>query len=133
MKFKIKENMELDFFAGLALFIIGIIVFTKNIYVSTGMFGGGITIGGVYLRSGVCVLPFIAGVVWMFLRPGKLLPKIISGAGFAVILIAALMSVNIRVRAVPLVRWIIILLLVFGGIALMCTSVYLKSSKGKKR
>ena len=129
MKFDIREDKLTEFLLGIALFIAGIIMLTKNIYVSTPMFSHGFKIGGIYLRTGVCVFPFIVGAVCLFSWPEKLWPKIVTGAGFLFILGVAVFSVNIRVRAVSLVKWISILLCLTCGVALMARAVYLRRKK----
>ena len=111
MKFDIREDKLTEFLLGLGLFIAGIVMLTKNIYVSTPMFSHGLKIGGMYLRTGICVFPFLAGAFCLFLWPERIWPKILAGAGFLFILGVAVFSVNIRVRAVSLVKWLCILLL----------------------
>jgi peptidoglycan/LPS O-acetylase OafA/YrhL len=129
MKFDIREDKLTEFLLGLGLFVAGIIMLTKNIYVSTPMFSHGVKIGGIYFRTGVCVFPFVAGAICLFLWPERLWPKIVTGAGFLFILGVAVFSVNIRVKAVSLVKWLCILISLAGGIALMGRAVYLRRKK----
>ena len=129
MKFDIREDKLTEFLLGLGLFIAGIVMLTKNIYVSTPMFSHGLKIGGMYLRTGICVFPFLAGAFCLFLWPERIWPKILAGAGFLFILGVAVFSVNIRVRAVSLVKWLGILLCLTGGIALMGRAVFLRRKK----
>lgn len=129
MKLNIREDKLTEFLLGLGLFVAGIIMLTKNIYVSTPMFSHGVKIGGIYFRTGVCVFPFVAGAICLFLWPERLWPKIVTGAGFLFILGVAVFSVNIRVRAVSLVKWLCILISLAGGIALMGRAVYLRRKK----
>ena len=129
MKFDIREDKLTEFLLGLGLFIAGIVMLTKNIYVSTPMFSHGVKIGGIYFRTGVCVFPFVAGAICLFLWPERLWPKIVTGAGFLFILGVAVFSVNIRVKAVSLVKWLCILISLAGGIALMGRAVYLRRKK----
>ena len=129
MKFKVKEDKLTEFIAGLAMFIAGVMLFAKNIYVSSPVFSQGIRIGGMYVRSGVCVLPCIAGLIAVFARPKSVWPKVLAAAGFLFIIAIAVFSVNIRVRAIPLMKWIFILVLIFGGVILICRAVYLRKKE----
>ena len=129
MKFDIREDKLTEFLLGLGLFVAGVVMLTKNIYVSTPMFSHGLKIGGIYLRTGICVFPFIVGAVCLFMWPERIWPKIVTGAGFLCILGVAVVSVNIRVRAVSLVKWLCILLCLTGGIALMGRAVFLRRNK----
>lgn len=129
MKLKIKENKTSEFIAGLALFIAGILLVMRNVYVSSSFFTHGLKVGGIYLRSGICVLPFVAAAICLFLSPDRLWPKIFAGLSFLLIIAVAIMSVNIRVRPVSLAKWIIILVMIFGGIVLMLRAVHLKRKR----
>ena len=95
------------------------------------MFNHGIRIGGIYVRTGICVMPFLIGAICLFSWPQKLWPKIVPSVGFLFILGVAVFSVNIRVRAVPLARWLAILLMISGGMVLIFRAVYLRR-KGRK-
>ena len=129
MKFTVKDDKMLEFLAGMAMLIAGVLVFAKNIYVASNFYSQGLKIGGLYLRSGICVIPLIAGLLWMFARPKSVWAKVLSGAGFVFIILFAVMSVNIRVRAISLGKWILILLLIIGGLMLMAGAFYLKKKK----
>lgn len=129
MKFSVKDDKIIEFLAGLAMLIAGVLIFSKNIYVASNFHSQGVKIGGIYLRSGICVIPLIAGLLWMFANPKQIWAKVLSVTGFALIILYAIFSVNIRVRYVSLGKWILILLLIIGGIALMCSAIYLKKKK----
>ena len=129
MKFDIKDGKSLEFLAGLGMLIAGVIMFTKNIYVTTPFLTGQFSVGGIYLRSGIFVLPLIAGLIWMFFKPEKTFPKVLSVLGFVLIIAMAISSVTIRVGAISLVKWIIILVLIFGGLLLSARAVKLKRKK----
>ena len=51
MKFDIREDKLTEFLLGVGMFIAGIILLTKNIYVSTPMFNHGIRIGGLSSKT----------------------------------------------------------------------------------
>lgn len=129
MNLKVKENKETEFIIGLLMFIGGVYLMMKHVYVSSSFFTHGLKVGGIYVRSGICVLPFVAAAICLFLSPDKLWPKIFAGLAFVFIIIVAIMSVNIRVSPVSLMNWIFILVLIFGGIVLILRAVYLQKKK----
>ena len=128
---KVKENKEAEFLIGLAMLIIGILIFVKNIYVRSNFFSGRVSIGGVYLGTGLFTIPLVAGLVWMFIQPKKTVPKVVAILGFVLILVIALASVSIRVSAIPLYKWIAMLLLIVGGAVLVLRALEL-ARKAKK-
>lgn len=131
MNFKVKENKETEFIIGLLMFIAGVYLMMKHVYVSSSFFAHGVKVGGIYVRSGICVLPFVAAAVCLFLSPDKLWPKVFAVLSFVFIIVVAIMSVNIRVSPVSLINWILILVLIFGGIVLILRAVYLQRKKKK--
>ena len=130
MNLSVKDDKVIEFLVGLAMMIAGVLIFAKNIYVASNFYSLGLKVGGIYLRSGICVVPMIIGLLWMFRNPKSPWAKILAIGGLAFIILYAILSVNIRVRAISLWRWILILALIIGGLALMCSAIYLK--RGKK-
>ena len=129
MNLKIKENKTTEFIIGLLMFVGGVFLLMKHVYVSSSFFTHGLKVGGIYVRSGVCVLPFVAAAICLFISPDKLWPKLFAGLSFVFIVLVAVMSVNIRVSRVSLMNWIFILVLLFGGIVLILRAVYLQKKK----
>lgn len=129
MNLKIKENKTTEFIIGLLMFVGGVFLLMKHVYVSSSFFTHGLKVGGIYVRSGVCVLPFVAAAICLFISPDKLWPKVFAGLSFVFIVLVAVMSVNIRVSRVSLMNWIFILVLLFGGIVLILRAVYLQKKK----
>ena len=129
MNLKIKENKTTEFIIGLLMFVGGVFLLMKHVYVSSSFFTHGLKVGGIYVRSGVCVLPFVAAAICLFISPDKLWPKVLAGLSFVFIVLVAVMSVNIRVSRVSLMNWIFILVLLFGGIVLILRAVYLQKKK----
>ena len=124
---KMIPDRQMRFWLGLAMLAVGLWLFLRKIYVASNFFSTGMKVGGIYLRSGIFVLPLLAGLVWLFMKPGSKWPKLLCGIGGAVIVVFALISVNIRVARIPLALWIIILLLISLG------TILLFSSREKKK
>ncbi len=129
MKLKVKEEKALGFLIGLAMFIGGLAWLISNIYVTTPFHTGEISVGGVYLRSGIFVLPLVAGLVFWFLKPSRKWPKLLCAASVLLIAAVIVLSVTIRLKPVSLIKWVLILFLIAGGVAEMALSVYWKKKK----
>ena len=129
MKLKPRPGRETRLLIGAAMAAAGVIIFTGHIYVASNMISRGITIGNVTLNTGVLLLPFIIGIVCAFIKPRKVWPRYIIGAGLLIMLVSAILSINIRVSAISVVMWLILLVLIFGGIVLMAGSVSIERKK----
>ena len=72
---KSAKNELKQFVAGVVMLIVGLFILSQKVVVSSGWFGygGTIMLGGVRLNSGMIMIPFIIGIIWMFA----------SGASFA--------------------------------------------------
>ncbi len=126
MKIKVRQEMLLDFVIGLALLLGGLAWLLSNVYVMTPHHTGQLPIGGVYLRSGMLILPLIAGLLCWFRWPKRVWPKIVCGAGIVLIAVLMITSVTIRLKSVPLIKWIVILLMIGGGAVLTLRALTLK-------
>ena len=88
------KNTLTRFFAGLALMIVGLFILFNRVHVGPAGWGGWgrFTIGNFSFPSGLVMVPFIIGVVWMFGTGGNLASKIFTA--FSVLLILAAIIMN---------------------------------------
>ena len=113
-----KKNFYLYFWLGLIMLVVGLFFISQNVVVSNSM--------GIRINSGLIVVPLIASIIWVIVKPGK-------GSTAAVILslviiIAALIqSTRFYIRYISLFDWLVMLVFVFGGLALMGKSFLTKS------
>jgi len=115
------------FTLGMIFLCPGLWLFIKNVYVVSGRFDSFfIHIGPLTIRSGVLVLPLVAGLIWMFFRPANLGAKKLCVVGLVCVVIYCILSVSIRVASVPLVKWVGILFLLGVGGVLTYAGVYNK-------
>lgn len=122
-KIKVAENKELEFIIGAAMMLLGLWLLLKKVYVSSSFFGGYIHISGMRVRTGIFTIPLVAGLVWMFFKPNGKAPKIFSVAGFVLIIVVVICSVSVRVAAIPLSMWLVILFLIAAGIGIVIRSL----------
>lgn len=112
-------NELLQFLAGLAMLIAGLFVFSQKVMVTSGFFGYGFRIGGIHMGNGLIMVPFIIGVVWMFVTEGNIASKLFTAASILVVILAVIMTTDIRLMHVTLYEWALILVLIFGGAGLV--------------
>ena len=118
------KNELLQFLAGLAMLIAGLFILSQKVMVYSGLFGHGLQIGGFYMSNGLIMVPFIIGIVWMFASGGSLPSKIFTVVGVLIIIIAIIMTTNIRLVQMTLYEWVLILVLIFGGAGLLARILF---------
>lgn len=117
-------NELLQFLAGLAMLIAGLFIFSQKVMVSSGFFGHGFRLGGIHMGNGLIMVPFIIGVVWMFVTEGSLVSKLFTAASIFIVILAVILTTDIRLMQVTLYEWVLILVLIFGGAGLVARILF---------
>ena len=65
------------------------------------------------------VVPFIAGIIWLFLNVDSVGAKILTVLGIVIILASIISNIRFVFRSVSLYVYLIMLILIFGGAALV--------------
>ncbi|MBD5522605.1 MAG: hypothetical protein HDR03_15510 [Lachnospiraceae bacterium] len=113
------KNELLEFLGGLAMLVVGLYILSQKVMVYSSFFGYGWRLGGFSVRSGMIMIPFIIGIVWMFASGGSFLSKVFTGLGVLIIIVSLILSTNISLVHMSLYEWVIILILIFGGVGLL--------------
>lgn len=116
---KRKDNDLFTFLAGLAMVVAGIYWFTTKVSVSSSFFGGTLAFGGFSFSSGMIVVPFIVCIIWLFVNPDSFFAKICVGLSVLLIIAAIIMSTRLHMRTTSLYEYLIMLIFIFGGGALV--------------
>ena len=106
------------------MLIAGLFVFSQKVMVTSGFFGYGFRIGGIHMGNGLIMVPFIIGVVWMFVTEGNIASKLFTAASILVVILAVIMTTDIRMMHVTLYDWALILVLIFGGAGLVARILF---------
>ncbi len=93
----------------MAMLIVGLIILTQNIYVTTGWYYR------TGMPTGLIFIPLILCLVWAFASKKKTIPMIGVGLSVVAILLYVISNVHIHMYRLSLFSWIIILVLIFGG------------------
>ena len=89
------KNELLKFLGGLALLVVGLFLLFNRVHVgSTGFDWGRMSFGRFSFPSGLIVVPFIIGIVWMFGSGGSFVSKIFTV--LSILIIIAAIIANIR-------------------------------------
>lgn len=120
---KDSKNEFLVFVAGLMMLVVGLFMF-MNIVVVSSTFFGGFSFGNRSINSGVIIIPFIIGIIWMFASYGSLISKIFTAFSALIIVVAVIMSTQLHVKSVSLFEWLLILVLTFGGLGIVLRTLF---------
>ena len=121
---KKERNELLEFLGGLAMLVVGLYLFTNKASVQTSFFAGNLSLFGLNVNSGLVIIPFIIGVVWLFAKPGSFGAKLVTGLGFLLIIVSVIASTTIRLQRLTLFEWILYLVLIFGGVGLLARTLF---------
>ncbi len=122
-------NELLQFLGGLAMLIVGLYILAQKVIVSSSLFGG-MRLGGLSMSNGMIMIPLIIGIIWMFASGGSFISKVFTGMSVLLIVAAIVISTNIYLVNISLYEWVIILVLIFGGVGILA-KILLASRPGK--
>ncbi len=126
-----KGNELLQFLGGLAMLVVGLFILSQKVVVSSGFFGAGIWFGSFHMNNGLIMIPFIIGIVWMFASGGSFLSKVFTGLGVLLIIVSIIISTRIHLIHLSLYEWILILVLIFGGVGLLARVLFAMPKKNR--
>ena len=110
------KNDLLKFFGGLALMSVGLFILFNKVRVGSMGFGWGrLSFGFFSIPSGLVVVPFIIGVVWMFASEGSFVSKIFTVISVLFIITAIIMNTTFLVEGMTMFDWLLILVMIFAG------------------
>ena len=128
------KNTLTRFFAGLALMIVGLFILFNRVHVGPAGWGGWgrFTIGNFSFPSGLVMVPFIIGVVWMFGTGGNLASKIFTAFSVLLILAAIIMNTTFWLDRMTMFDWILILVMIFGGGGIVASVLFGEKKEQKE-
>ena len=103
---RIKPNEMGEFWLGIVLLAIGSFMLSMKVRVHTGW--GGFYVGFFPVTSGTVIIPLLIGIVWYFVKPKSIIPKIFMIIGAIIIVVAIIMSVSISFAQTSLFEYILI-------------------------
>ena len=117
-----KDNDLLLFFIGILLLGAGLFMLSKRVMIHSSWFGW--SIGGFDLSSGTVTIPLIIGIIWYFVKPKSVVPKIIIVLGVIFIIATIIMSIRIHFVTTSLFDYILIFGMAGAGTGLLLRTVF---------
>lgn len=113
-----KPKHELTIFvAGILMLVAGLFILSQRVVVYSSFFSG-MSLWGTRISSGMVIIPLIIGIIWMFMT-SSFASKVFSALAGLLIVLAVILSTNIRLISMTLFDWILILVLIFGGLGFL--------------
>ena len=128
---KQKGNPLAQFLIGLAMLVSGGYWFLSSVAVHTAFYN--LRLGGMRLNGGLVVVPFIVGVIWICVNTDSFGAKLLTGAGFLMIVASVIAGTEFVFRYTSLYNYLIMLVLMFGGAALILKVLCHDPEKKKKK
>jgi hypothetical protein len=112
------------FFLGIAMFVAGMYLLLKNIYVqhSFGFGSSFFNVGGLSVTSGMILIPFIIGVAVLFFNAKNLLGWILTIGSVVLLIVGVISSIHFTLAGMSAFDILMILVLVAGGLGLFLSS-----------
>lgn len=127
---KKEKNELLRFLFGLGFLVLGLYWFTSSVSVTTGFYS--IYIGG-FRAGGLVVVPFIIGIIWMFVDLDSFAAKLLSGVGLLIIIGSVIMGTQFYFAHRSLYEYLIMLVLIFGGLGLVMSVLFANPKKSDRK
>ena len=118
------ENDLLLFFVGIILLGAGLFMLSKRVMVHSSWSVW--RIGGFDLSSGTVTIPLIIGIIWYFVKPKSVVPKIIITLGLVFIIVAIIMSIRINFVTTSMFDYILIFGMSGAGAGLLLRTLFRK-------
>jgi uncharacterized protein len=112
------------FVLGILLFVAGLYLLLKNIYVQNS-FGFGnpmYALGGFSITSGMLLIPFIIGVGMLFFNYKNIIGWVLAVGAVALIIVGVITSIHFTLAGMSAFDILIILVMVAGGLGLFLSS-----------
>ncbi|SCH22844.1 Uncharacterised protein [uncultured Clostridium sp.] len=113
---KKRRNPLAQFMIGMVMLAAGLYWFLSNVTVMTHF---GFQLWNFRVGAGLIVVPFIAGIIWLFVNVDSFGAKLLMVLGIVVILASIIANIQFIFRATSLYVYLIMLILIFGGAALV--------------
>lgn len=120
-----RSDFYLFFWGGLIMMVVGLFFLSQKVTVTNLFWGSGFRMMGVHINSGLVIVPLIFSLIWLFIRPNKG-SKIAIVLSVILIIASLIQSTRFYLQYVSLFDWVLMLVLIFGGMAFIAKGLMMK-------
>ena len=120
-----KNDFYLFFWSGLIMMVVGLFFLSQKVTVTNSFWGGGMRLMGMYINSGIVMVPFIFSLIWLFIKT-NMASKVALVLSVILILASLIQSTRFYIQYLSLFDWVVMLVLIFGGMAFIAKSMFIK-------
>ena len=120
-----KNDFYLFFWSGLIMMVVGLFFLSQKVTVTNSFWGGGMRLMGMYINSGIVMVPFIFSLIWLFIKT-NIASKVALVLSVILILASLIQSTRFYIQYLSLFDWVVMLVLIFGGMAFIAKSMLIK-------
>lgn len=120
-----KNDFYLFFWSGLIMMVVGLFFLSQKVTVTNSFWGGGMHLMGMYINSGIVMVPFIFSLIWLFIKT-NMASKVALVLSVILILASLIQSTRFYIQYLSLFDWVVMLVLIFGGMAFIAKSMLIK-------
>ncbi|WP_343208613.1 hypothetical protein [Anaerolentibacter hominis] len=113
---KKERNQLAEFIIGIALFAVGAFWLMSSVTVTTGFYSWGF---GGFRVGGLVIVPFVAGIIWLFVNHESMGAKLLAGVGFLIIIASIIFGTRFYFMSRSLYEYLLMVVFIFGGLALI--------------
>ena len=107
------------------MMVVGLFFLSQKVTVTNLFWGSGFRMMGVHINSGLVIVPLIFSLIWLFIRPNKG-SKIAIVLSVILIIASLIQSTRFYLQYVSLFDWVLMLVLIFGGMAFIAKGLMMK-------
>ena len=120
-----KNDFYLFFWGGLIMMVVGLFFLSQKVTVTSTFWGSGFRMMGMNVNSGLVIVPLIFSLIWLFIKP-NLGSKIAMVLSVIFIIASLIQSTRFYIQYLSLFDWVVMLVLIFGGMAFIAKSLLMK-------
>lgn len=118
-----KASDYIEFYMGIVLIVSGIFFLLSKAVVHSCF--GAWSIAGMNISSGLVIIPLMIGIIWLVNNPKSILARLITIAGSIFIIASIIINIRISFTTTSMVDYIIMMLLIAGGIGLILKASFM--------
>ena len=125
-----RGNGLLTLFIGVLLLGAGLFMIMSKVSITSSF--GLFRIGGLGIPFGLITVPLFIGIIWMFVKPNTILPKVVIVLGVLIIIVSIIMSIRMYFARTSLYEYVLMFGMSAAGAGLIIRALFATDKSSKK-